>query len=204
MTGLFITFEGGEGVGKTTQTKIIAEKLRQKGYTVITTREPGGTPLGEKIREILLKGDIDKMSPMTEALLFTAVRRDHFEHVIKPNVDAGNIVLCDRYMDTTNAYQGFAHGLSIEKMESLYNLAIGDFKPNLTIIFDIDPSKSHGNLTEINRFEKMGNDWLTASLNGFREVAKQNPDRCILMPSEGSIEEVSERILKILNEKLGL
>ncbi|MDE6224319.1 MAG: dTMP kinase [Alphaproteobacteria bacterium] len=204
MTGLFITFEGGEGVGKTTQTKIIAEKLRQKGYTVITTREPGGTTLGEKIREILLKGDIDKMSPMTEALLFTAVRRDHFEHVIKPNVDAGNIVLCDRYMDTTNAYQGFAHGLSIEKMESLYNLAIGDFKPNLTIIFDIDPSKSHGNLTEINRFEKMGNDWLTASLNGFREVAKQNPDRCILMPSEGSIEEVSERILKILNEKLGL
>lgn len=204
MAGFFITFEGGEGVGKTTQAKIIAERLRDKGYNVITTREPGGTPLGEKIREILLKGDIDKMSPMTEALLFTAVRRDHFERVIKPNVDAGNIVLCDRYMDTTNAYQGFAHGLSIERMEKLYNLAIGDFKPNLTIIFDIDPSKSHGNLTEINRFEKMGDKWLTTSLNGFREVAKLNPDRCVLMPSEGSIEEVSNRILKILNEKLGL
>ena len=204
MKGFFITFEGGEGVGKTTQSKIISEKLRNKGYTVITTREPGGTTLGEKIREILLKGEVNKMSPTTEALLFTAVRRDHYENVIKPNVDAGNIVICDRYMDTTNAYQGYAHGLGIDKMEKLYNLAIGDFKPDLTIIFDIDPSKSHGNLTEINRFEKMGNDWLSKSLNGFREVAKQNPNRCILMPSDGGIEEVSERIFKILNEKLGL
>ena len=204
MKGLFITFEGGEGVGKTTQTKIISEKLKQKGYNVITTREPGGTMLGEKIREILLKGEVNKMSPETEALLFTAVRRDHYENVIKPNVDAGNIVICDRYMDTTNAYQGYAHGLGIEKMEQLYHLAIGDFKPNLTIIFDIDPSKSHGNLTEINRFEKMGNEWLTKALNGFREVAKLNPSRCVLMPSEGSIEDVSNRIMKILNEKLGL
>ncbi len=204
MKGYFITFEGGEGVGKTTQIKLIAEKLRQKGYNVITTREPGGTQLGEKIRSILLEGDVNKMSPMTEALLFTAVRRDHYEKVIKPGIENNFIVLSDRYMDTTLAYQGYAHGLGINNMEDLYKIALGDFKPDLTIIFDMDPSKSHGNLTEINRFEKMGNDWLSKGLNGFRQVAKLNPGRCVLMDSIGTIDEVSERIMKILNDKLGL
>ena len=204
MSGFFITFEGGEGVGKTTQLKLVADELRNKGYDVITTREPGGTTLGEKIREILLKGDVDKMSPMTEALLFTAVRADHVEKVIKPAVNSGKIVLCDRYVDTTYAYQGYAHGLGIQKMMDLYNLAIGDFKPNLTVIFDIDPKKSHGNLTEMNRFENMGNEWLSKGLQGFRESAKMDEKRCVLMDSVGSIPEITNRIMKIINEKLGL
>ena len=204
MAGFFITFEGGEGVGKTTQLKLVADELRKKGYDVVETREPGGTTLGEKIREILLKGDVDKMSPMTEALLFTAVRADHVEKVIKPAVTAGKIVLCDRYVDTTYAYQGYAHGLGIDKMKDLYDLAIGDFKPNLTIIFDIDPKKSHGHLTEMNRFENMGNEWLSKGLQGFRESAKCDEKRCVLMDSIGEIPEITERIMKIINEKLGL
>ena len=204
MSGLFITFEGGEGVGKTTQLKLVADELRKKGYDVVTTREPGGTPLGEKIREILLSGDVNKMSPMTEALLFTAVRVNHVEKVIKPAVDSGKIVLCDRYVDTTYAYQGYAHGLGINKMMDLYHLAVGDFKPNLTIIFDIDPKKSHGNLTEMNRFENMGDEWLSKGLQGFREVAKYDEKRCVLMDSVGSISEITNRIMKIINEKLGL
>lgn len=204
MAGFFITFEGGEGVGKTTQLKLVADELRKKGYDVVATREPGGTTLGEKIREILLKGDVDKMSPMTEALLFTAVRADHVEKVIKPAVNSGKIVLCDRYVDTTYAYQGFAHGLGIQKMMDLYNLAIGDFKPNLTIIFDIDPKKSHGNLTEMNRFENMGNEWLSKGLQGFRESAKLDEKRCAVMDSVGPIPEITERIMKIINERLGL
>ena len=204
MSGLFITFEGGEGVGKTTQLKLVADELRKKGYDVVTTREPGGTPLGEKIREILLSGDVNKMSPMTEALLFTAVRVNHIEKVIKPAVDSGKIVLCDRYVDTTYAYQGYAHGLGINKMMDLYHLAVGDFKPNLTIIFDIDPKKSHGNLTEMNRFENMGDEWLSKGLQGFREVAKYDEKRCVLMDSVGSISEITNRIMKIINEKLGL
>ena len=204
MSGFFITFEGGEGVGKTTQLKLVASALRAKGYNVITTREPGGTPLGEKIREILLKGDVDKMEPMTEALLFTAVRYNHYTKVIKPAIDRGDIVLSDRYCDTTTAYQGFAHGLGIDKMEELYRLAIGKFKPNLTIVFDLPQGQSHGRLTEINRFENMGNDWLLRGINGFREVAHLNPDRCVLMDSSGTIEEVTSRIMDIINKRLGL
>ncbi len=204
MVGYFITFEGGEGVGKTTQLTLVANKLREKGYDVLTTREPGGTPLGEKIREILLKGDVDKMTPMTEALLFTAVRNDHVSRIIKPAIDNGKIVLCDRYYDTTSAYQGFAHGLGINKMQDLYKLAIGNFEPNLTIIFDIDPNKSHGNLTEINRFENMGNEWLSKGLEGFRKIANENPNRCVLMNSIGAIPEITDKIMNIINDKLGL
>ena len=204
MTGFFITFEGGEGVGKTTQAKLVASELQKKGYNVITTREPGGTPLGEKIREILLKGDVDKMEPMTEALLFTAVRYNHYTRVIKPAIERGDIVICDRFCDTTFAYQGFAHGLGIEKMEELYHLALGEFKPNLTIVFDLPQGQSHGRLTEMNRFENMGDSWLLKGANGFREVAKRNPDRCVLMNSSGSIEEVTFRIMDIINKKLGL
>lgn len=204
MTGYFITFEGGEGVGKTTQLKLVADELRKKGYDVITTREPGGTPLGEKIREILLKGEVDKMEPITEALLFTAVRANHVSRVIKPALESGKIVLCDRYYDTTSAYQGFAHGLGIDKMQDLYKLSIGNFEPNLTVIFDIDPTKSHGNLTEMNRFENMGNEWLSKGLEGFREIAKRNPQRCALMNSVGTISEITERIMNIINDRLGL
>ncbi len=204
MTGYFITFEGGEGVGKTTQLKLVADELRKKGYDVITTREPGGTPLGEKIREILLKGEVDKMEPITEALLFTAVRANHVSRVIKPALESGKIVLCDRYYDTTSAYQGFAHGLGIDKMQDLYKLSIGNFEPNLTVIFDIDPTKSHGNLTEMNRFENMGNEWLSKGLEGFREIAKRNPQRCALMNSVGTIPEITERIMNIINDRLGL
>ena len=204
MPGYFITFEGGEGVGKTTQLKLVAEELRKKGYDVVATREPGGTILGEKVRDILLKGSVDKMEPMTEALLFTAIRVNHVSSVIKPALEAGKIVLCDRYADTTNAYQGFAHGLGIDNMIKLYKFAIGDFEPNLTIIFDIEADKSHGILTEINRFESMGNDWLSKGVQGFREVAKLFPERCVLMNSVGNIPIITDRIMKILNEKLGI
>ena len=204
MSGFFITLEGGEGVGKTTQAQLVASALREKGYSVITTREPGGTPLGEKIREILLKGDVDKMEPMTEALLFTAVRYNHYNRVIKPAIERGDIVICDRYCDTTFAYQGFAHGLGIDTMEKLYDLAIGEFKPNLTIVFDLPQGQSHGRLTEINRFENMGDNWLLKGAEGFREVARRNPDRCVLMDSTGSIEEVTSRIMDIIHKKLGL
>ncbi len=204
MPGYFITFEGGEGVGKTTQLKLVAEELRKKGYDVVATREPGGTILGEKVRDILLKGSVDKMEPMTEALLFTAIRVNHVSSVIKPALEAGKIVLCDRYADTTNAYQGFAHGLGIDNMIKLYKFAIGDFEPNLTIIFDIEADKSHGILTEINRFESMGNDWLSKGVQGFREVAKLFPERCVLMNSVGTVPTITNRIMNILNEKLGI
>ncbi len=204
MSGYFITFEGGEGVGKSTQLNLVANRLREKGYDVVVTREPGGTPLGEKIREVLLKGDVDKMDPMTEALLFTAIRKNHVSKVIKPALEAGKIIISDRYVDTTFAYQGFAHGLGISKMKELYNLAVGDFYPDLTIIFDVDKGKPHGVLTEMNRYENMGNDWLMKGVEGFRKIAELYPSRCVLMNSVGVIPEVTDRILSIINDKLGL
>lgn len=204
MSGFFITFEGGEGVGKTTQVSLVAEQLKLKGYDVLTTREPGGTLLGEKIREVLLKGDVDKMEPITEALLFTAVRFDHVNKVIKPALEAGKIVISDRYVDTTFAYQGFAHNLGIPKMQELYKFVLGDFYPDLTVIFDIEFGKSHGNLTEINRFENMGSEWLLRGVQGFRKVQQLYPNRCVLMDSTGLIPDVTMRILNLINQKLGL
>ncbi len=202
MSGKFITFEGGEGVGKTTQIALVKEVLIKQGFDVITTREPGGTVLGEKIRELLLTGSVDKMSPMTEALLFTAAREYHVNEVIKPALKENKIILCDRFVDTTFAYQGVAHGLGIDKIKELYQLAIGDFYPDLTIIFDIDKDKASGNYTIKNRFEKMGDEWLKKGLNGFRELVKWFPDRCVLINSMKTIPEITNDIVDIINKKL--
>lgn len=202
MNGKFITFEGGEGVGKTTQISLVKNELIKQGFDVVTTREPGGTVLGEKIREILLTGSVDKMSPMAEALLFTAAREYHVNKVIKPALKENKIVLCDRFVDTTFAYQGVAHGLGVDKMKQLYNLAVGDFYPDLTIIFDIAKDKASGNYTVKNRFEKMGDDWLKKGLNGFRELLKLFPDRCVAINSMKTIPEVTSDIVEIINKKL--
>ena len=202
MNGKFITFEGGEGVGKTTQISLVKNELVKQGFDVLTTREPGGTVLGEKIREILLTGSVDKMSPMAEALLFTAAREYHVNKVIKPALKENKIVLCDRFVDTTFAYQGVAHGLGVDKMKELYNLAVGDFYPDLTIIFDIAKDKASGNYTVKNRFEKMGNDWLKKGLDGFRELVKLFPDRCVAINSMQTIPEVTKDIVEIINKKL--
>ncbi len=202
MSGKFITFEGGEGVGKTTQISLVKNELVKQGFDVFTTREPGGTVLGEKIREILLTGSVDKMSPMTEALLFTAAREYHVNKVIKPALKENKIVLCDRFVDTTFAYQGVAHGLGVDKMKQLYNLAVGDFYPDLTIIFDIAKDKASGNYTVKNRFEKMGDDWLKKGVDGFRELVKLFPDRCVAINSMQTIPEVTKDIVEIINKKL--
>jgi dTMP kinase len=199
--GRFITFEGGEGVGKSTQLPLVGAELERRGYPVVLTREPGGTDLGNEIRSILLDGAVDKMSPMTEALLFTAQRSHHVEKVIKPALAAGKIVVSDRYAGTTFAYQGYAHGLGVDKVEELYRFVFGDFKPDLTIVFDVPEGRAHGSLTDINRFESLGDEWLAKGLDGFREMARRNPERCVLMDSTGSIPEVTARIMEIIDGK---
>ena len=202
MAGKFITFEGGEGVGKTTQISLVKNELTKKGFDVLTTREPGGTVLGEKIREILRTGSVDKMSPMAEALLFTAAREYHINKVIKPALKENKIVLCDRFVDTTFAYQGIAHGLGVDKMQELYKLAVGDFYPDLTIIFDIDKDKASGNYTVKNRFENMGDEWLKKGVNGFREIAKLFKDRCVVIDSTKTIPEITSNIVEIITKRL--
>ncbi|MDR2098867.1 MAG: dTMP kinase [Rickettsiales bacterium] len=200
--GYFIAFEGGEGVGKTTQMPLVGERLEKRGFDVVLTREPGGTALGNEIRSILLKGEVDKMSPMAEALLFTAARSQHVEKVIKPALAAGKLVISDRYAGTTYAYQGYAHGLGVERMEELYRFVFGDFAPDLTIVFDIPDGMAHGRLTEMNRMENFGGAWLKRGLDGFRDMARRYPGRCVLMDSVGTVPEVTGRIMKIIDEKM--
>jgi dTMP kinase len=202
--GFFITFEGGEGVGKTTQIPLVGAELERRGFEAVLTREPGGTDLGNEIRSILLNGAVDKMSPMTEALLFTAQRSHHVERVVRPALEAGKIVISDRYAGTTFAYQGWAHGLGVEKVEELYRLVFGDFRPDLAIVFDIPDGRAHGSPVDINRFESRGDDWLKRGLEGFREMARRDPERVRLMDSTGEIPEVTARIMAIIDSALGL
>ena len=135
--GLFISFEGGEGSGKTTQIRRLEEWFRHQGRDVVVTREPGGSPGAEEIRNLLLTGDPGRWDAVTEAFLMFASRRDHVERTIRPALADGKVVLCDRFADSSVAYQGYGHGLGAEYIRNLWALAIGDFKPDLTLIFDL-------------------------------------------------------------------
>ena len=144
MRNQFITFEGGEGSGKSTQINLLHNFLIEKGEDVISTREPGGTPSAEIIRDLLTKGDADRWSPATEALLMWAARSEHVEKLIKPSLDKGKWVLCDRFYHSTYAYQGVGHNLGIENMRIIKKIIIGEITPNLTFILDIDPVNGIG------------------------------------------------------------
>ena len=139
--GFFITFEGGEGAGKSTQIERLARKMRAKRYDVLVTREPGGSPGAEAVRHVLLSGAAEPFGPKMEALLFAAARSDHVEQVIRLAVERGSIVLCDRFMDSSRVYQGVTGGLDPTFMEALEQVAINGMVPDLTLIFDIDPAE---------------------------------------------------------------
>jgi len=144
MGSLFITFEGGEGAGKTTQINRLAQSLTNEGYKVITTREPGGTPEAEKIRDLLVQRDSGKWSPISEALMLFAARSLHVQRVIKPALDDGHIVICDRFTDSTRAYQGYGHNLDLKIIEDLKQTVLGGLEPDMTFILDIDPKTGLG------------------------------------------------------------
>ena len=156
--GFFITFEGGEGSGKTTQSELLYNNLKQRGFNVIRTREPGGTILAESIREILLKGEKDKMDSLTELYLFAAARKDHIDNIIAPSLKNNEIVICDRFIDSTTAYQGYAGNIDLNIINSINNFTIGSIIPNMTYIFDIDPNiglkRSINTTSEEIRFEE--------------------------------------------------
>ena len=138
--GKFITFEGGEGSGKSTQIDLLFKKLKKNGIEVIKTREPGGTIVGEKIRDILVKGSTNHITPYTELLLNSASRKEHIENLIKPNLDIGNWVLCDRFTDSTLVYQGYGHGLEINMVENINQYTVSNYSPDLTFILDLEPN----------------------------------------------------------------
>ena len=186
MRGKFITLEGGEGAGKTTLIKAVQAALVAKGLDVVVTREPGGTPGAEVLRDILLKGATDRWSPVTEALLMYAARVDHVERLIEPALSRGAWVISDRFADSTMAYQGYGGGVDPARIRAIHGAAIGDFKPDLTLILDLETSeglaRAGKRLVEAgsaeDRYERMERDFHDRLRNGFLEIAKADPLRC--------------------------
>ena len=198
--GLFITFEGPDGCGKTTQMKLLAEYLEKKGEEVVLTREPGGKGLGEKVREILLNYD-GEVSDRCESFLFLADRAQNIDIIVNPAVKAGKIVLCDRHIDSTVAYQGYGRGLDIERINMLNNLATNGKKPDLTFEFDVDVETSMKRVgKEKDRMESAGIDFHNRVRQGYLELAKQEPNRIKVIDATKSIEEIHDEIINILNK----
>ena len=196
--GLFITFEGADGCGKTTQIKLLDEYLRAKGYQTLLTREPGSKGLGEKLREILLNYDGD-VSPVAESFLFLADRAQHVDCIIKPALDKGIIVLCDRHTDSTLAYQGYGRGLDLEEIRKLNKIATSGLTPDLTIVFDVDIETSQARVgAEKDRMESAGIEFFQRVRNGFLEIAKQEPARVKVINSADSIENVHKRVVELV------
>lgn len=201
--GLFITFEGADGCGKTTQIKLLDEYLRGKGFSTLLTREPGAKGLGEKVREILLNYD-GEVSPRCESFLFLADRAQHADCIIKPAVKNGIIVLCDRHTDSTIAYQGYGRGVNIEELRKLNDMAVNGLKPDLTLVFDIDVQTSMERVgQEKDRMESAGIEFFERVRNGYLEIAKQEPQRVKVIDSTQSIEEIHNKVLELLKNVIG-
>lgn len=196
-TGVFITFEGIDGSGKSTQTRLLAERLKQRGRDVILTREPGGSTGAEEIRRLVLEGDPDRWSAETELLLFTAARRDHLERTIIPALGAGKVVICDRFADSTRMYQGLSRGDLRAKVDQLHDLMIGR-EPDLTVLIDMDPTvglaRAKGRQTAEERFEDFGQELQVKMRQGFLDLAKQYKDRFRLIDGNREIAEVASDI----------
>jgi len=196
--GLFITFEGADGCGKTTQIKLLDEYLRSKGYKTLLTREPGSIGLGIKLREILLNYD-GEISPTCESFLFLADRAQHIDCIIKPALDDGIVVLCDRHTDSTVAYQGYGRGIDLEQIHYLNKIATGNLKPDLTIVLDVDIETSLARVgAEKDRMESAGAEFFERVRQGFLEIAKQEPQRVKIVDSTQTIEDIHKQILEII------
>lgn len=193
MKNKFITFEGGEGSGKSSQVKLLAEYLRNHGQEVVITREPGGTPHGEKIRELLLgQGGWDGLS---EVLMNFAARNEHVKKVIKPALTHGQWVISDRFFDSTTVYQGYGQGIDLNLIEEIRMATLGDFAPDITFILDIDVETSLKRATDHNRFERMGVAFHKKIRDGFLEVAKEHK-RCKVIDASKSMEQVHKNIIE--------
>jgi len=179
-SGLFVSFEGIDGSGKSTQARLLADRLRNDGRDVVHTREPGGSPGAEEIRALVLQGDPDRWSAETEILLFTAARRDHLERTIVPALEAGKVVICDRFADSTRMYQGLSRGNLRAKVDALHDLMIG-VEPDLTLLIDMDPeiglSRAKARNTVEERFEDFGASLQEAMRAGFLALATEYADR---------------------------
>lgn len=197
---LFITFEGADGCGKTTQIELLDKFLKEKGFKTLVTREPGAKGLGEKLREILLNYD-GEVSPNCESFLFLADRAQHVDCVIKPALKKGIIVLCDRHTDSTVAYQGYGRQLDIEQIKNLNKIAVNGLKPDLTIVFDIDIETSMQRVGKTkDRMESAGTEFFNRVRNGYLAIAKEEPNRVKVINSADSIENIHKQVVGLIEQ----
>ena len=210
-TARFITLEGGEGAGKSTQAKRLAAALEARGIATLLTREPGGSPGAEAIRKLLVQGERDKWDPETETLLMFAARADHVARRVKPALEEGRWVICDRFIDSTYAYQGSGRGVPAEFIDTLGELILRGFGPDLTLILDIDPDaglartsgRAEGAREEA-RFERFGKAFHKQLRTAFRDIAAKHPERCVLIDASLPEAQVAESIWQTVSSRYGL
>jgi dTMP kinase len=208
MRGRFITFEGGEGTGKSTQAAKLAERLEAFGLDVVLTREPGGSPGAEAVRHVLLSGGAKPLGPHAEAILFAAAREDHVRHLIGPALDHGRWVVCDRFTDSTRIYQGVLGNIDPRVIRALERVAVGELSPDLTCILDVPPTiglaraaKRRGRGT-VDRFEAETLEFHHRLRDAYRELAEREPDRCVIVDATKDAQTVANAIWAVVNRRL--
>jgi dTMP kinase len=205
--GRFITLEGGEGAGKSTQIAKLKTWLESRGREVVATREPGGSPGAEAIRKLLVEGTADRWDGTTEALLHFAARRDHLRATVWPALKNGIWVVSDRFADSTRAYQGYGHGLDLAVLERLYELAVGSFRPDLTLVLDLPVETGLARAAERRgvetRYESLPRDFHQRVREGFHEIAKRDPKRCAVIDATKDIDTIAQAIARVVTDRLG-
>jgi dTMP kinase len=207
----FITFEGIEGSGKTTQIQMLSNHFEERGIDHLLTREPGGTPIGDQIRKLVLNPGNAAMTPTCELLLYAAARAQHIEQVISPALLAGRLVLCDRFKDATMAYQGFGRGIRLDVVDALHGLETLSIQPDLTFLFDIEAgvallrarTRDHTKSRDETRFEQEALEFHERVRSGYLEMARQEPGRFVVVDARGTVEEVHHRVVEAMDRFLG-
>ena len=206
----FITFEGIEGSGKTTQIQMLSNHFEERGIDHLLTREPGGTPIGDQIRKLVLNPGNAAMTPTCELLLYAAARAQHIEQVISPALLAGRLVLCDRFKDATMAYQGFGRGIRLDVVDALHGLETLSIQPDLTFLFDIEAgvallrarTRDHTKSRDETRFEQEALEFHERVRSGYLEMARQEPGRFVVVDARGTVEEVHHRVVEAMDRFL--
>ncbi len=204
--GFFISFEGGDGAGKSTQILLLADYLKERGHKIVLTREPGGSPGAEAIRDLLVNGEADRWTAMSEALMMYAARADHLARVIKPALDRGETVITDRFADSSMAYQGIAGALGAASIATLHDLVVGNDDPDLTIILDLPVAsglaRADKRAADESRFESKGQDFQESVRQAFLMIARENPDRCVVIDASPAPETVFKAVAGAVEKAL--
>lgn len=207
-SGRFVTLEGGEGAGKSTLARALAGRLEKAGQRVVLTREPGGSPSAEVLRHVLLSGGAAPLGPFAEAVLFASARDDHLEHTIRPALGRGAVVICDRFADSTRAYQGALGGVEPQVIEAMERIVVGRTRPDLTFVIDLDPSVGMSRVGRraeaLDRFEQEGEDFHQKLRRAFLDIARRDPGRCVVLDGARSAQEVETAAWQVLRERFGL